>query len=449
MKFIIIPGLALMLLSLSCSQSEVKYEKHPISPFLFGQNLWLTDGAEGRPGYIQEHLWPKIEASGVKMVRIGGHGYDVSLPGIDTLETWVKSIKEIGAEPLFQVSRYESIEKAVELVRYFNIENEYAVRYWAIGNEPYQIGKLSIDSISSYIKSFASAMKEIDPAIKIFMPDAAAYYLDLHGQLLLDNRNSVAGRDENGHWYIDGIAFHNYPNSKDYTRSDVIFYSVSKMRGMIMDLVSDLEKANQKYERRGEDKLLWGLTEFNITYSNPDDHSVEGIAVPSFINGQFWADIFALAMEYDGFTVTPWCIQESDRPSTYFGYVGSPPDYIPHSTYYHMQLMANNFKGNFVKMNTNNPYLKAFASLSEGGSAVMLMNQDQYEKFDFVLDQSNTGASDGLTISAATSISANYSGSIGPNTTLLLTFNKAGKLLKHLEYDLELAREQKAPRMIQ
>ncbi len=50
-------------MSLSVSAQE-------ISPYLFGQNMWLTNGAEGRPGYIDD-LWPEIESSGVKLIRIG------------------------------------------------------------------------------------------------------------------------------------------------------------------------------------------------------------------------------------------------------------------------------------------------------------------------------------------------------------------------------------------
>ncbi len=439
----------MVLIFTSCSQPETKHEKgFPISPYLFGQNLWLTSGAEGRTGYIQESLWPKVKESGVTLVRIGGHGYDVNLPGIDTLEMWVKSIKEIGAEPLFQAPRYDPVEKTKELIIFFNIENDYNIKYWAIGNEPYHLGKLSIDSISDYIKIFATAMKSIDPTIKIFVPDAAAYYEDLHQALLLDNRKSVAGMDENGNWYIDGVVFHNYPNAKDYNRSDVIFNSVSKMRGMIMNLISDIEMANEKYARHGEDKLLWGITEFNITYNNPDDHGIEGIAVPSFINGQFWVDIFGLAMEYGAFTVTPWCIQESDRTRTYFGYVGGPPDFHPHSTYYHMKLMAENFKGNYIKMHTDHPYVKAFGSVSADGVTILLMNQDNDKSFRFNLRNLNRNVNNELTINAETGFEAHHDGTIEANSTLVLVFENTGKLKKHITYNIDLARENKEPEII-
>ena len=297
-------------------------QTNTISPYLFGQNLWLTSKAEGRPGYIQEFLWDKVEASGAKIIRIGGNGYEHKMPPMDTLDSWVTNIKKIGAEPLFQVSRLESAGRAAELVKHFSQNDNLKIKYWSIGNEPYGMAKWSIDTISKMIKSYSTAMKRVDPSIKIFVPDAASYYNDLYEALLLSDEHGVAGRNEDGEWYIDGVNFHSYPNGKEYSRKDVIFNSVDKMRGQILSLKEDMNASNIKYNRTGEAALIWGLTEFNITYSNPDDHSVDGFAVPSFVNGQFWVDVFALSMEHGAFCVTPWCIQESDVPKTYFGYIG-------------------------------------------------------------------------------------------------------------------------------
>lgn len=420
-----------------------------ISPYLFGQNLWLTAGSEGRHGYIQKSLWPKVKASGVKIVRIGGNGYDQKLPGLDTLTAWVKSIKAIGAEPMLQVSKYETAEKAAAVVRYLNHTNDLYVKYWAIGNEPFIIHHVPIEEISDYIKKAASAMKAVDPNIKIFAPDEAAYSNELYKALLLDDKKSVAGRDANGNWYIDGVTFHNYPNGKDYNRADVIFYSVSKMRGMMMKLKEDLATANEKYQRFGDDALIWGLTEFNITYRNPDDLGVDGIAVPSFINGQFWADVFGMAMEYEAFCVTPWCIQESDRDETYFGYLGGPPDFIPHSTYYHMQMMAENLQGSYVKITTNHPYVKAFGSISKLTSCIMLMNQSETETVEFDFTKMNqTKVNEDLCIKSSINIKAYLKDTIAPNSTRLYQFDKKGNVIKALEYNLEMARENNPPKSI-
>lgn len=429
-----IVSLLAIIMCLSVSAQE-------ISPYLFGQNLWLASKSEGdRIGYIDQ-LWPKVEKSGAKIIRIGGNGYNKRMPDYETLTKWVKAIKGIGAEPLMQVSQHKSAEEAAKLVAFFNKDEKTKIKFWSIGNEPYHMAKMSIDSISAYIKEYASAMKTVDPSIKILVPDLAAYYNDAYKALLLDDKNSIAGRDENGNWYVDGINFHNYPNAKDYNRSDVIFYSVTKMRGMILDLLEDMEAADKKYDRVGDDALTWGLTEFNITYDNPDDLSATGIAVPSFINGQFWVDVFCMAMEYHAFTVTPWCIQESDRPSTYFGYVGGPPNFTPHSTYYHMQMLAENMKGNYIKMHSNNPYLKVFGSETDDSTTIIIMNQHESKSFN--IDLNNINSDDNkegyVSISSEKNIKANYTLTSKPNSTVLLKFNTKGNKTYELLYDLDMA----------
>lgn len=420
-----------------------------ISPYLFGQNMWLTNGAEGRPGYIDQ-LWPKVESSGVKLIRIGGNGYNRNMPDLETLTHWVTSIKSIGAEPMMQVSKYKSAAASAELVAYFNKNEKTKIKFWSIGNEPYQMDHIPLDSIAIYIKEHASAMKAVDPSIKIIVPDLAAYYNEAYEELLLNDKNSVAGRDKNGNWYIDGINFHNYPNAKDYTRSDVIFYSVSKMRGMILNLVDDLKAANLKYERNGDDALIWGITEFNITYNNPDDLSVAGIAVPSFINGQFWVDVFCMSMEYNAFTVTPWCIQESDRSSSYFGYIGGPPEFIPHSTFYHLKMMADNMKGHYIKMQSSNPYVKVFGSQTDEDTTILIMNQEEHKSFTMDLETINKPNTNSkyLTITASKDLKAIQKITIKPNSTLLFKFDKKGKKINELLYDLNMAINNKPPMVI-
>lgn len=435
--------LILLLITINTLQAQ------EISPFLFGQNMWLTNGAEGRPGYIDK-LWTPIKESGVKLIRIGGAGYDRNMPDTLTLVSWVKSIKAIGAEPLLQVSKFDSPEESAGWVAFFNSNEATKIKYWSIGNEPYHMDKFPIDSIANYIKSHATAMKSVDANIKILVPDLAAYYNNVYEALLLSDKNSIAGRDDNGNWYVDGINFHNYPNSKNYSRADVIFYSVSKMRGMVIDITNDIEKANKKYERTGADALIWGITEFNITYNNPDDLSTTGIAVPSFINGQFWVDVFCMAMEYKAFTVTPWCIQESDRNSTYFGYIGGPPNFTPHATYYHTQLLSKYMSsGTYIKTRSDEPFMKLFATKDNDIVTVLMMNQDDKNSYTLdlsTINKATTGKN--IKITAVETLKLNYKTEIKPNTTLLIRFNKKGEKIHEEIYDLELCTQNLPPKVI-
>lgn len=87
-----------------------------ISPYLFGQNHWIAEGDEGnRVGYLHL-LWPKVQASGITMVRIGGNGYNRHLPERPRLTAMIDSIRRIGAEPILQVPRNFTAIQAMELV---------------------------------------------------------------------------------------------------------------------------------------------------------------------------------------------------------------------------------------------------------------------------------------------------------------------------------------------
>ncbi len=134
-----------------------------ISPLLVGTNLWYND-----PG---EQVWNLTRECGVKTIRIGGHAYDKNLPSEEILLEWVRKIQAIGAEPILQVSQYQSADAAAALVRFLNMEKHEGVapvKYWNIGNEPWlQAGRPPLstmgDFVEGYFKPIAAAMKAGGP----------------------------------------------------------------------------------------------------------------------------------------------------------------------------------------------------------------------------------------------------------------------------------------------
>lgn len=435
---------AIWLLVLAAGASAMEAREREISPLLVGQNMWLPDSAEGRTGYI-EQLWPEVGASGVKLVRIGGIEYNINMRSKETLVRWVRLIKSIGAEPMVQVSEFKEPGESAALVRFFNQDEKLRIQYWSIGNEAHHYHMKDVKWISENTRKHASAMKAVDPSIKIFAPDAAWYneplYLPLIGGEL-----DITGKDENGHWFIDGVSFHSYPNASDYTREDVVLKSAGAIRGMITALSGRLEYANRKQDRKGDARLLWALTEFNITYSNPPELGTDGIAVPSFINGQFWSEVFGLGMEFGAFSIDPWCIQESDNPETYFGYLGTPPDFHPHSTYYHLQMIARHMGGTFVQTRDSDDFVKTIAARSKDGFAVMIMNQHLERDVDFelVLD-GNAKDTNVLTIHADAGIKAKIRGTIPEQSTCLYLLDHKGRMIRRIDYGITHARKNQPP----
>lgn len=408
-----------------------------ISPFLFGQNHWLANGDEGRVGYLNQ-LWPKVKASGVKMIRIGGNGYERNFPDRERLNRMIDSIQGIGAEPILQVSRFFTALQAKELVEYYTKGDGRKVTYWSIGNEPLLHDEETLEIVQEFILRLATAMKEVSPEIKIFVFDEAGLRMPEYGELCGGSMD-ITGLKVNGQWLIDGFSFHNYPNGIEFNRDDVVFKGPQSILNDIKQLNELIEKANEKHRRIGEEGLMWGLTEFNVTWSNPD-RETSGYGNPSFLGGQFIAEIFGYGMQYGAHMMNMWCINETDAVSTDFGYLGFPREFYPRSSYYHMQMMSENMQGLFVPSGNNKEYVKTIASSDSEKITLIIMNQHNSENYNFEVNLNGKTAKSkaDLIILVNGKITKTYTGSIPNQSTLLLVFDKSGNLIKKMEYNLAL-----------
>jgi len=405
-----------------------------ISPWIFGQNHWMDSRDEGdRPGYLSI-LWPKVGDSGIKMVRIGGNGYEHRFPDNNALIAMIDSIRGIGAEPILQVPRKYSAEEAATLVNFLNNNPEREpLQFWSIGNEPICNNEGEIDKVYSYLIRIAPAMKAADPTIKIFVFDACTFYKEAYG-VLCGGRLDITGRDNNGNWLIDGFTFHNYPNGRVFDRDDVVFGGPFKIRSQVIQLKEMMEEADRKHGRTGDAKLRWGLTEVNVTYVNPD-REITGIGNASFLGGQFIAEMYGIGIEYGAFTVDPWCLSETDRVQTDFGFLGLPSEFYPRSSYYHTQMMASHMKGSFLPSASSNSYVRTIATTDDGEIVVMILNRDQTKDFKFDLILNKDGISPKpLIIRADAGLDTVISGVIPNQTTMMFVLSKTGEILKQFTY---------------
>jgi hypothetical protein len=408
-----------------------------ISPWLFGQNHWMEKSDEGkRPGYLYM-LWPKVNESGIKTVRIGGGGYNHRLPNMEKLTAIVDSIRGIGAEPILQVPESYTADQTKELITYFNKTGRVPVKFWSIGNEPLLHDRDNLDRIYAYVVRIANALKSVDPTIKVFAFDECDLFIEPH-KAFIGGRLDITGKDVNGNWMIDGITFHKYPIIKPgFTRDDVIFSAPQAIREQSVQLNEMMEQANKKHGRTGGAKLMWGLTEMNVTTSNPD-REISGIGNTSFLGGQFFAEVYGIGMEYGAFTVAPWCINETDRISSDFGYIGLPSEFYPRSSYYHTQMMALNMKGAFMNTESSNSFVKTIGSKGYNEICVMILNQDQFHDMDFDIFLNKSGFSKKpLKILADAGIDKTISGSIPNQTTILFVLSKTGDILRQYTYGLK------------
>ncbi len=407
-----------------------------ISPFLFGQNHWIATGDErNRVGYINQ-LWPKVEESGITCIRIGGNGYNHNLPERNRLTAMIDSIRKIGAEPLLQVPDDFTGDQTRELVEFYTQSNNRKVNFWSIGNEPLLHDDFTIEQIHDYILRIATAIKKADAESKVFVFDECELrenaYRDLCG-----GRLDITGLKENGAWLIDGFTFHRYPNGREFDRDNVIFSGPENVFRQSKLLTQIMDEANEKHNRTGDEKLLWGLTEVNVTYANPD-REISGYGNTSFLGGQFMAEVYGIGMQFGAFSVNPWCISETDAISTDFGYLGLPREFYPRSSYYHTQMMANNMKGQFLSTTNNQKYIKTVGSINDEQICILVLNEDQNMNYDFEIVLNRNEKSDKpLTIFADTDINKRISGRIENQTSIMFIFDRDGKLKKKITYGLK------------
>ncbi len=348
----------------------------------------------------------------------------------------VDSVKKIGALPLVQVPYLYTKKQTTDLVTFLNTSNKRDIKYWSIGNEPsLEKEKIKIEEAYIYLKTIANAIKSVDPALNVFIYDEC-YLFDDYARVCGGDLD-MAGKTDKGAWLIDGISFHCYPNGEMTNREQAIFSGPASIHSQVVKLMNILETANKKHNRTGDAKLLWALTETNITYLNPD-REISGFGNPSFLGGQYMAEMFGIGMEFNAFSIHQWCLNETDQVSTDFGFIGPPADFKFRSSYYHMQMMSRYLKGDFIKTYSNYSYVKSFATVTADEICVLLLNEDNTRDLEFELQFNKTDFSaKPLLINVPVNMDKKYTGALPNQSTLILIFNKNGELQKQISYSLK------------
>lgn len=162
-----------------------------IDPDFFGACLmyWSETDADMADGVIEQHL----ADIPIKFLRFpGGTDSDGYLwnvhelhdpnrwpfeDGPHTMDTdeFMTLCRNIDAEPIicvntelafFETSQ-EAIDLAADWVTYCNVTNNYNVKYWEIGNEPFWKTRFTAVEYANLLTSMAIAMKAVDPNVLI------------------------------------------------------------------------------------------------------------------------------------------------------------------------------------------------------------------------------------------------------------------------------------------
>lgn len=414
-----------------------------ISPVFFGQNAWMPDSIGSRVYNGQLHKkWKDIATSGAGVVRFGGIGPDKNKPTSYQYIKMIDSIRTRGMEPIIQVPYNKNIyssSQAADIVKYINITKGRKIKYWVIGNEPDLVyGYSTSAQIATYIKSFSSAMKKVDPAIIIIGPEVAWYNSAIiNGLTSPGGPDDITGKDSNGRYYLDIITFHSYPFNGTQTRAGVItkLTASGSFEDDLTALNARVANCNSYHGRSGTAALKTAVTEANINYQNPASDLASGVGASSFIGGQFWAEMMSIGMKKGLEFINFWSVIEGSN----IGYLGYND--LKKPTFYHFKMLAENFSGTYCDGTDNQSNVKAFGSTNGKQVSVMIMNQSQSSDYHYTvrLNKNAVSGTNSLKININAHVDKEYSDLLPSESTTLLIFDAFGNITKKVEYKIERA----------
>ncbi|NUP43941.1 MAG: alpha-L-arabinofuranosidase [Streptomyces sp.] len=274
-----------------------------------GGNVAVYDGnmnSSDMPGLLS--------AAGIKTVRYPGGGYadgyhwqtntvDGGYVAPNTgFDAFMGTVKAAGGQPVITANYGSGTpQEAADWVKYANITKGYHATYWEIGNEVYGNGEYgatwetdqhSSHSATTYatnLVQYASAMKAVDPSIKIgavlTTPGSWPDGITGPGDTADWNHTvmSIAGQA------VDFVVVHHYPNST--SESDLL----GKPQAEIPGMASTLHSLITQYAGARAGQVGIAVTEANANAYKD--------TAP---NGLFAPDEYLTWMENGAFTLDWW-----------------------------------------------------------------------------------------------------------------------------------------------
>ena len=349
----------------------------PISPLVYGSNYgpWLT---------VPFYMLPQAYESGIKILRFpaGAWGDHNNVTPLQ-IDQFMDFVNKVGATAIFHVRLLDGTpEQAAEMVRYTNIEKKYNVQYWSIGNEPTLFDaelkirgeSYDIERFNTEWRTFAEAMKNVDPTIKLVGAEINQFSFDPSPGAT----TNFGERDEE--WFIeflkangdlvDVVSFHRYPFPQSRMSGPP---SIDELRQNAQEWDKIVIHARELIKQYAARDLPIAVTEFNSAY----DKSVGGEATPdSHYNAIWLADVLGRMIKNDVFMANEWALTAKGG----FGGLGLIGPFDVYPAYYTYQLYKQ-FGNELIYASSDDPDLSIYAARTEAGTlTIMIINLSLQEK---------------------------------------------------------------------
>ena len=327
-------------------------------------------GADGKvdPSRVGPDGYPAVDYRGYapsfvvdpKTLHPAGNGWHGNVD-VKKLHDFIKAIPGTQALVCPNAGTGRAVD-AAEWVKWANKKMGYDVRYWEIGNElggswepgndlPFGKGQITAAIYTKRYSDMATAMRKVDPTIKI-------------GTCPYDEE---ALRDCGSN--VDFVSIHTYPGST--TLSDTaMFADIGKS---IESQVTPVKGWIHQYQPTREREIEIAYSEWNLGGGLDNSEMFSGL----------WASIFLGNLARNGVSLaTQW-----DCFSDLFA---TPDDgYARKSEYYALWLWNNYMGSRLIPADSSNKTVYTFASQSDHAVTVMLINTDRDREAAVKLQLSN------------------------------------------------------------
>lgn len=406
-----------------------------IHPNFFGINYWYH---ESDLSVFSDDL----QQAEMKIMRIGGSNFNHNWFSATDYDEAIQYVKAIGAEPLLQIPISLTETELSDWIDYFNNKRGYAIKYWAIGNEPdpadrgndepenWSDGTFSYEGYTypeweTQFLLLAERIKTHLPKAIIVGGDFRLFYDEVIDDFYTKFIGTAGVMSHNGVPLLDYFSFHYY----GFKTEDPLTQRFGKVK-TLLDNVNLLRSAN------GFNELRIAVTEVNTT-TGTQPYPWE------FRAGQFVALMQKKALQQGALAVIPWSIYESGGRKTVGGTDFSlySNDNSRRSTMWHVAMLSNNRKGYVMNGEmAPNPDVAFIGMRDETGYTVMIMNMSLSNSYTYRASLDNTyhGTEQvRIKLEGYPGITGELSDSIAAETTHLYRIDPNGRLISRLTYSRE------------
>lgn len=351
-----------------------------ISPYVYGANLGLNS-------LIPLSLMDEAQALNIQYARFGGGETDRQNLRASIIDMFIYQTRSIGAEPAMSVRLLGGTpEHAADIVRYTNIEKDYDIQYWSIGNEPnlftalMNIDEYTADDLNREWRTIAEAMLAVDPDIQFVGPDITQYIVLNPDPNNIEYLSPSDALDDLGtDWLqsflqangdlLDYVAIHRYPFPLDNISS----VTVEELRNNPSEWDMIIPNLREVIRNAAGRDIPIAVTEVNSNSAN----SIGGVAsLDSHFNAIWLADVLGHLIRNQVDIVAYWDLQGSSNRG--WGIIGS---YNVRPTYY-TYMMYTHFGTELLTADSTAEYVSIYAARRDDGALTLMivnLNDDTVE----------------------------------------------------------------------